>query len=1606
MPSVGVARVGGPILRLWVGGKELRLLGDTGAAVSILRRPIPGRPIQPYTGELRGVSGRLRTQGMQEVECRFGDKQLTHPMIIAEMPLEHDGLLGVDLLRRFGRPMMEWLVQALIRGGQEGGAEFRQGGPQRTAHEHAWMEAQRESYAQVVASLPKREPQAPTGDQLATNQQRFIVHMGQAIEAAQQKYGRPTPQGPPTRGECATAARNPIREPEPVAPSEPPSRPEDGDPRGPTTGSPVPTQMAPELSPEEERRWKKARRNKAAKHRRKLLARRRRERETASISPRAPEGAEASLEVGHPKPEGPGPTGDPQPGSREEAAAGGRTSPANAQDQKKGEPGSRGNPSFAKVVGAVNIPPWSEVVIPFTSPYPSGTEFLLEPHERQVPKGLKIGRSIHAEGPLSCVLRAVNLTAGPIQIRKHQTLGVVTRLTEWVDTSRRDRTEEGGVEPEEVICVVKEEEELGTVFARKLTHLLPQERATVSSLLMEYQDLFQEPGPEGCQLPVQHTIDTGDARPIAKRPYRVAYSQRQIIQQQLDDMLSKGIIQPSHSPWSAPVVLVPKKTDSGETKWRFCTDFRALNEITRKDVYPLPNIQETLENLGGSKLFTTLDLASGYHQIPVSEEDRAKTGFTTFRGHFEYLRMPFGLCNAPSTFQRLMDQLLIEIKDTECFVYLDDIIIFAENLEQHLERLQRVFTRLRQANLKVQLKKCTFLSPEVNYLGHIVGQEGVRADPAKLVAVREFPVPRNPREVKGFLGLAGYYRRFVGHFADIAKPLTQLTRKGVDFDWGEAQQRAFNDLKEALCSDSVLVYPQFDKPFTLATDASQLALGAVLSQDQDGLERPVAYISRQTTTAEANYDSVKRECLAVVWAIDQFRCYLYGRQFRLITDCWALQWLKTLKDTSPLLVRWSLRLAEYDYSVEHRPGKRHANADGLSRARAIAAVQERGWQLEVSPDLGRKQEAEWDPEWLQKRCTKDKRGVWYRVEGVGRNANWRLLVPRGLQEQVMTMYHDAPWAGHPGRDSMRESIGRKYYWPGMNKGIEAYQRTCLECNRRRSAGAKAPIQMPDFPSRPFELVSMDVVGPLPRTRGGKRFLLTMVDHLTRYAEAFPLKEHTAEEVARCLVHDIVVRHGVPEKLLTDQGREFTSRLLKQTCRLLGVTKLQTTPYHPECNGKVERFHGTLLKILKRLAKEGGGDWDKWLPYALMAYRSMEHSATGFSPHYLLYGRELGRPGETGIDPELSADPEIEDLRQKLNRARRVAERVTRNKWAKRTRRLNARRRLKEFQEGDTVYLHVPVKPAHVSAKFHCPWTGPHRVKARTSDVNYRIQLSQGGEVVVHVDRLKPAYARGESSEEEEEEGMEFHGSPPAAAPNPEMEEEEDWLEGPGWSGAELGAGPHRQEERVDMGESVDDGGTPEMVDHQVDSPGRDNPTAAAMATPTTTGTTTHTTTTNTQAAATMPWPGPSHPTNPWAVGNSVDQLLPPWLRRPSTPPEPTSANPGVETSPHLSDGLSSLPTDPTGLSDVTFPTPRSDATTPGTLSPAEWDRESGQEAPIDANPPRGEAAGETGEVGEARETAGEVVPQEGERRTEESTEPRRTGRSRRPPAWLSEYETD
>jgi transposase InsO family protein len=985
-------------------------------------------------------------------------------------------------------------------------------------------------------------------------------------------------------------------------------------------------------------------------------------------------------------------------------------------------------PCYSRVEGMVvrltrieKIPPQSEKVmrVPLSSEYRlEGLEVMTEPCCDGV-EGCAVARGVcRIDESNQVVIQVANFGGEELVLQKGTLLATLSEFYQGERAKKENKA----------VRHMRAEGSNIMNIAEKLRHLSDMEADALAPVLEEYMGLFcPNETPPATDI-IQHHIPTGDAKPIYQRPYRTPHHQKPLIEKFVREQLEAGIIKPSESPWSSPIVIVPKKSSDGKPKYRFCVDFRRLNAVTIPDVYPIPNIADTLDHLGGCTYFTTLDLTSGYYQISMHPESQAKTGFIVESGHYEYTRMPFGLRNAPATFQKMMDGVLRGLKPTQCMVYLDDVIVFSNGIKEHAERLRRVFEKLREAKLSLKFEKCHFALAEVKYLGHIISREGVHPDPEKIEAVKNFPIPSSVKELQSFLGLSNYYRRFVDGYAEMARPLTRLLKKGTAFTWTPECQEAMRNLKDALTQSPVLVYPDFSKPFILSTDASNFAIGAVLSQERDGEEHPCAYASRQLSSPEVSYATTEKELLAVVWGVNQFRWALIGQKFRIVTDHAALKWLFSLKDPSSRLLRWALKLGEYEYEVVHKPGKKHLNADALSRKVRRAGA---SFDTEVAE---KQKEDENCLRWRSEKGFIEEGGILRKITEEGA----KVVVPNSWRSEALRQCHDHPLAGHMGVGPTVSRAKEIYWWPTLRKDCEDFVKNCVSCQQRSPYGrTKATLQELPATDRPFDFIAVDIVGPFPRAENGDKYILSIMDHFSRYLEMVAIPDQTAETVAAALVRRWVLKFGVPEIVLSDQGTNFMSGLFSEMCTLLKVKRLRTSSWHPETNGRLERVHRTIAKILSHYVNCRHTDWNEWLPYAVSAYNSSEHSSTGFSPHQVIFGYPMRSPFEriAGKVEGLN-ESYVCELGKKLSNIWGICRKNSKQARSRQERQYNKGAKDIQYAIGQWVYLRDFSAKAGQVKKLKKLWKGPYEVIEVIPPTSVKLRLPNR-ELLVHKNRLKP-----------------------------------------------------------------------------------------------------------------------------------------------------------------------------------------------------------------------------------------------------------------------------
>ena len=1007
---------------------------------------------------------------------------------------------------------------------------------------------------------------------------------------------------------------------------------------------------------------------------------------------------------------------------------------------------------------------------------------------KELRQGVYLPRTLLPNRPSEVPIRVMNVSGAPIQLRAGS---VITELCP-AEAVVADLSQE-----EQVPADPEMEKVISDMVSRVDPSVSTSDRDRLNELLHEFTPvLSRNESDMGLTNVVMHRIDTGDAQPTRQQLRRQPKPAMEAIDQLVPEMLKSSLIEPSASPWAANVVLVKKKDGTA----RCCIDYRQLNMVTKKDRYPLPRTDACLDAMNGSKWFSTFDLRSAYHQVMINPDDKEKTNFICHRGSFQFRTMPFGLCNAGATFQRLMDVVLNGLSLQICLAYLDDVVVYSRDIDEHFVRLKQVFERLYAAGLKLKPSKCNVLQRQVTFLGHVMSADGIATDPQKIQAVAEWPVPTSIREVRAFVGLASYYRRFVKGFAEIATPLHSLTKKNAKFVWETEHQEAFERLKRALTEAPVLVTPDDEHQYVLATDASNHAMGAVLSMVVDGEERVVAYASRTFSRCQRNYCVTRRELLAVVTFLKLFKQYLLGRHFVVKTDHSALQWFRRSKEPVGQPGRWLEVMEEYDFDIEFCPGSKNGNADALSRrpcgratcychdleaGRIIEARQVRlgeAGQLADVFDFGFSREqvakaqkedkelseiqelvgkGEPQPPWEKVATwTERAKSLWWQWPRLalrdsvlcrrwespdGVDVRWQVVLPAVMRQEFMKQVHGGMVGGHLGRDKTLAQISRRAYWPTWKTDVLRYLKSCAQCAQYHRGGAPRQAALtPLVTGSPWERLSIDITGPHPRSRNGYQYMLTAVDHFTKWAEAIPLRDRTALSVAKALVSNVISRFGCPKQILSDQGPEFDGYLMTELCKQLRIDKVRTTAYKASTNGAVERFHRTLNSMLGKVVSDKQKDWDQWVPIVMAAYRASPHSATKMSPNRLVLGREvampidvvLGMPGEER-EPATSYENFADDLANRMEEAYSLARQSLNVAAERRKNMYDLRVRSKQFTRGQWVWYFCPRKFRGRSPKWQRLYSGPFLIVRVIQPSNYVIQRKKNGPLkVVHADKLK------------------------------------------------------------------------------------------------------------------------------------------------------------------------------------------------------------------------------------------------------------------------------
>ena len=1161
--------------------------------------------------------------------------------------------------------------------------------------------------------------------------------------------------------------------------------------------------------------------------------------------------------------------------------------------------------------------------------------------------GLIVGNSLvkSSENGLNLPVRVANVSCENLEVKRGTTLGFMHSVDDCEIMSS------GDVSDHPKVCPVSECKEvdvsswalpLQELFHRSCENLDEDQADRLKALLDRYQNVFSRtPMDLGRTDVMEHTIPTGDARPIKLAPRRTPRAfveeEEKIIKEQLD----AGLIRPSTSPWSAALVFVRKKDGTV----RPCVDYRRLNEVTAKDAYPLPQIQDCLDSLEGAKFFCVADLTAGFFQISLKESDIEKTAFSTSKGGlYEYVVMPMGLSGSPNSFQRCMELVFRGLQWRTLLIYLDDIICFGRTFEETLARLEEVLRRLLNANLKLKPQKTDLFKLEVSFLGFKVTSAGVMPQTSKVQYIQAIPVPKNLTELRHFLGYLGYYRRFIRGFSMRAAPLNRLMEAGQSFIWTEECQAAFLDLKSALFGNEVMAFPRFDDKggvFIVDCDASNYAIGGCLSQMQwseetnSEVERPIMFASKTLDKTQRRYCTTRKELLSVITFVQQFKIHLLGRKFIIRSDNSSLRWLMRFKNPTDQLARWLEVLAQYDFTLIHRKGRNHRNADFWSRidcdpytcdcyerdtilkelpcggcelctkkqrewtilddfddvvplfARNVScgkpeqkgtqqgfcirvalaiytlfcvvfgAVPQLAWKAlarfkqdtcfslmsiwpgsinrlrprrnkkdlveqsvfrlddesdqfrekgslnsDRSPldddslrndgllkELKRSSLASYQPEqirvmqrddpeigkvvgwklhsdtrpsrdivagespfvrnlWLlwDQLCFKD--GVLFKrwIAHKGAQSYLQLILPSILRKQVLESAHSAISSGHLGVNKTASKIQRMFYWHMWKDSVVNFIRSCVKCGSRKRPGKTPKSPMKEYTvSFPMDRIVTDLLGPLPQTKRGSKYILCVQDSFTKFVEIYPLPDQKSSTVAQKLVHEFYSRYGCSLDIHSDKGSTYTSELFTEVCRLLEIKKTSTSGFRPQANGQIEKFNSVLLNMISTYIDKTQTNWDLNLSLLTMGYNSTVNPSTGFTPCKLFFGREFILPVQLQIgclpyNSEYKTKNEfVQNLETDLQDCFQIAREHLRRNVSRMKRNYDTRISQRSYEKGDLVYLKdLTRKIGHCKKLDPNIWVGPYSIIRKYSDLLFEIQGKPGTRPkLVHHDRIKP-----------------------------------------------------------------------------------------------------------------------------------------------------------------------------------------------------------------------------------------------------------------------------
>lgn len=871
---------------------------------------------------------------------------------------------------------------------------------------------------------------------------------------------------------------------------------------------------------------------------------------------------------------------------------------------------------------------------------------------------------------------------------------------------------------------------------------------------------------------IEHRIVTTDEKPFRIKQYPLSPALQKHLSQEVDEMLKLGVIRPSTSPYRSPMLLVKK----GDGTYRACFDGRHLNKITVRDAYPLPSVESIISKIQNARFLSTVDIKKAFYNVPLAEESRAKTAFAIpGKGLFEHCVMAFGLTNAPATMTRLMDIILDESVSQYVFNYLDDIIIVTPTFELHLEMLQKLYERLKYAGLVVNAEKCQFCRPSLKFLGYVVDREGLRPSGELIEAVVNLSVPKTTTHVRRLLGLINFNRSFLPNCSQFTAPISDLLKnrkKGQPIVWTAEADEAFTEIKRRLTTAPVLASPDFNKPFIIETDSSDLALGAVLFQMQDDVRHPIAYASRTLTRSERKFTTTEKELLAVLFALTKFRAYVEGTTFEVYTDHASLTWLHNLKDPVGRLARWAIKISQFDMVIKHRSGSKMIFPDYLSRDTPA---------IEGSPDINTLDVQhlipdDWYRNMIQKVQDNPENYPDFSVKNdllykhiklscpvVSNLVEWKLVIPTANRQEIFEKFHSEPTAAHFGVSKTLARISDLYYWPKMRQDIVKLVRKCQICAAYKSPNAGRYGLMGTYKSInfPMQLLSVDWLGPLPLSKKRNQFLLVCADWFTKYVFLFPCTRATTANAIKFLENDVFLTFGVPQILLSDNGSQFISQAFKSFLAQYKVQKhWLNARYHPQINAS-ERVNKVLISAISSYLHDNHREWDENIYKIQQAIRLSKHDSTGYTPAFLMFARQVPLSGDFYGEIQDNRDNTITigDKFSRLDDSQNLPELYVdvrnriRQAYEKNKQTYNLRKRPIRYKLGDKVWKKnytLSNAAIYYSSKL-APKYIPCIVSKIISNLVYELQDTDGRNLGNwHVKDLKPDLCHDDEADSDED----------------------------------------------------------------------------------------------------------------------------------------------------------------------------------------------------------------------------------------------------------------